>query len=61
MGQTVQDLKERWYGHCRAVSNCTAIARAMKKHGKVNFTIYEVLKKRRKTVSGFSFIYAGEI
>lgn len=44
IGQTVQDLKERWYGHCRAVSNCTAIARAMKKYGKENFTIEQIDK-----------------
>lgn len=42
IGQTIQDLKERWYGHCRSISNCTAIARALKKYGKDNFTIEQI-------------------
>lgn len=42
VGQTIQDLKERWYGHCKAISKCTAIARALKKYGKHNFTIEQI-------------------
>lgn len=48
IGQTVQDVKERFYQHCatkcsKAVSNM-AIHKAIKKYGKSNFTI-EVIEE----------------
>lgn len=48
IGQTIQDVKERFYQHCatkcsKAVSNM-AIHKAIKKYGKSNFTI-EVIEE----------------
>lgn len=48
IGQTIQNVKERFYQHCatkcsRAVSNM-AIHRAIKKYGKSNFTV-EVIEE----------------
>lgn len=48
IGQTIQNVKERFYQHCatkcsKAVSNM-AIHRAIKKYGKSNFTV-EVIKE----------------
>lgn len=48
IGQTIQNVKERFYQHCatkcsKAVSNM-AIHRAIKKYGKSNFTV-EVIEK----------------
>ena len=48
IGQTIQNVKERFYQHCatkcsKAVSNM-AIHRAIKKYGKLNFTI-EVIEE----------------
>lgn len=48
IGQTIQSLKDRWYGHCRiACSKNEAdmhIKRAILKYGKENFTIKELEK-----------------
>ena len=48
IGQTIQNVKERFYQHCatkcsKAVSNM-AIHRAIKKYGKSNFTV-EVIEE----------------
>ena len=48
IGQTIQNVKERFYQHCatkcsKAVSNM-AIHRAIKKYGKLNFTV-EVIEE----------------
>ncbi len=37
VGQTVQDLEERWKGHLKKNSNCRYLSSAIKKHGKENF------------------------
>lgn len=43
IGQTIQQLKERWYRHCERTNNSNeenmAIKQAIKKYGKQNFTI----------------------
>ena len=42
IGQTIRSLGERWTEHCKKTSDCSAIANAIQKYGKENFTI-EVL------------------
>lgn len=50
IGQTIQSLKDRWYGHCRI--NCSkneadmCIKRAILKYGKENFNIRELERCR---------------
>lgn len=50
IGQTIQSLKDRWYGHCRI--NCSKneadmrIKRAILKYGKENFNIRELERCR---------------
>lgn len=43
IGQTIQQLKERWYRHCERTNNSNeenmTIKQAIKKYGKQNFTI----------------------
>jgi group I intron endonuclease len=42
IGQTVQDLKERWKGHQSGYSGCVALKFAIQKYGIENFTIEQV-------------------
>ena len=48
IGQTIQTLKDRWYGHCRRGTSKSetnmCIKRAIFKYGKENFTIKELEK-----------------
>jgi group I intron endonuclease len=39
IGQTIRALKERWIEHCKKTSDCSAIANAIQKYGKENFSI----------------------
>ena len=39
IGQTIRTLKERWSEHCKYTNECSALARAIRKYGKENFTI----------------------
>lgn len=43
IGQTSKSIKSRWYGHCAASQNQTLIARSIKKYGKDNFKIEELM------------------
>ena len=42
IGQTIRSIKERWSEHCKYTSDCSAIARAIRKYRKENFTIEAV-------------------
>ena len=39
IGQTIQDLEERWKGHCKLNSNCRYLKASFKKYGIDNFNI----------------------
>lgn len=39
IGQTTQELEERWRNHCKKSSKCTYLKRAINKHGQENFAI----------------------
>jgi group I intron endonuclease len=39
VGQTIRSVEERWKQHCASNSNCVLLRRAIKKYGKVRFTV----------------------
>ena len=42
IGQTIQRLKDRWYGHCSKNSECPELKAAIAKYGKENFTVEQI-------------------
>lgn len=61
IGQTIQSLKDRWYGHCRI--NCSKneadmrIKRAILKYGKENFNIRELERCRVEDLDAREIYY----
>jgi group I intron endonuclease len=44
VGQTRKSLSERWKLHCRKSNNCFHLHRAIKKYGKENFSIEQIVE-----------------
>ena len=39
VGQTIRTLEERWYEHCKNISECSALSQAIHKYGKESFVV----------------------
>lgn len=49
IGQTIKDIKRRWYLHARGDSYCRYLKHAINKYGKDNFTVEEIASATSKS------------